>query len=593
MQNIRTSPATGGLARLYRGLWTHAGSDRPLVVLFMAMQIGAVLVKLAIPYFSAEAMNALQRSGADGLREAGSYLALTFAAALVSWMLHGPARVIERFVAVRVRGRFTDAVYAKLTSLPMGWHARRHSGETIQRVSKAAAALFGFSQTQFIYLQNAVNLIGPIVALCIVSALTGAVAVVGYLAIVLVLLRFDRVMIELARAENRAERRFLATLVDCLGNISTVLTLRLQEPTRRLVNTRLAEVFAPLRRSVVVNEAKWCAVDLLNNAIRCGLVALYGWLAWREGGAVMLGTALLVHQYAQQAGAVIGTMATHYQELVRFQTDFGEAEGIVREAESRPPAPVGEDWREIRIDGLSFGYPGGPAGHGGGLAGVGLTLTRGRRIALIGESGSGKSTVMRLLAGLYQPDRAEFRVDGVLRPELPHLGAVATLIPQEPEIFESTLGHNVTLGLDYDEADVARAVALAELGPVLARLPAGLDTAIEERGANLSGGQRQRLALARGILAARGSGLIMLDEPTSSLDPATEARLYDAVLAEFPDACVVSSVHRLHLLDRFDMVVLMAEGRVVDQGSVDELLQRQPGFRMLWQAQLGRPSLAA
>jgi ABC-type bacteriocin/lantibiotic exporter with double-glycine peptidase domain len=118
---------------------------------------------------------------------------------------------------------------------------------------------------------------------------------------------------------------------------------------------------------------------------------------------------------------------------------------------------------------------------------------------------------------------------------------------------------------------------------VIARLPAGLNSEITERGLNMSGGQKQRLALARGILASRDSSLIMLDEPTSSMDPMTEARIYDNLLAEFPDACIASSIHRLHLLNRFDTIVWMADGKVVDMGSLAELLNRQPAFRTLWQ----------
>lgn len=588
MHSSSGNSVLGGIVGLYRGLWTYARGKRPLVVLFMALHVGSQLIKLAIPYFGAQAVNALQSSGADGLHEAGLYLGLTFGAAVAAWVLHGPARVLERFVAIAVRGTFTNHMYTQLTGLQMGWHAQRHSGDTIQRVNKAMMALFGFSQTQFIYLQNAVNLIGPIVALCLVSTLTGTAAILGYLLIVCVILRFDRIMIALARRENHAEGRLLSTLVDCLGNISTVLTLRLQGPTQALINSRLAAVFKPLRRSVVVNEAKWCVVDILNNAIRCGLVGLYGWLAWRTGGPVMLGTAVLVHQYSQQAGNVIGTMALHWQELVRFQTDYAGVADI-EAADVRPPnvTPIPADWREIRVRDLSFAYTGGGENRPSGLKDVALTFRRGQRIALIGESGSGKSTAMRLLAGLYQPDRVSFAIDGQEREDLRHLGPVATLIPQEPEIFESTFAHNITLGLGYEEHEVARAVALAELQSIVARLPQGLETPIEERGTNLSGGQRQRLALARGILAARQSGLIMLDEPTSSLDPATEARLYDALLGEFPDACVVSSIHRLHLLHRFDLIVMMEDGMVVDQGTLGELLERQPKFRTLWEAQNG------
>jgi ABC-type multidrug transport system fused ATPase/permease subunit len=169
---------------------------------------------------------------------------------------------------------------------------------------------------------------------------------------------------------------------------------------------------------------------------------------------------------------------------------------------------------------------------------------------------------------------------------------VAVLVPQEPEIFESTVRTNLTLGIARSDEAIARACDIACLAPVLGALPGGLDAAISERGANLSGGQRQRLALARGLLAASRASLILLDEPTSSIDPVTEARIYDGVLAAVPDACVVSSIHRLHLLPRFDSIVLLHAGRVVDTGKLDDLLARQPLFQEMWRGYTNDPSPA-
>jgi ABC-type bacteriocin/lantibiotic exporter with double-glycine peptidase domain len=113
---------------------------------------------------------------------------------------------------------------------------------------------------------------------------------------------------------------------------------------------------------------------------------------------------------------------------------------------------------------------------------------------------------------------------------------------------------------------------------VLAQLPQGLDTPMSERGFNLSGGQRQRLALARGVLAARESSLLLLDEPTSALDALTERTVHARLDAAHPQACIVAAVHRLGLLAHFDRVVFMAAGRIVDTGSCDELRARQPAF---------------
>lgn len=584
----------GGIRRLYADFWRYGAGARGLMAAFLAMLFVAQAIRLAIPYLFGQAVNALQEAGTQDLRTAAVYMGLTLGAALAAWALHGPGRVMERFVAVRIRARFADALYAKLTTLPLGWHEGHHSGETIQRMGKATSALFGFAQHQFVYLQNLVAVLGPIAALFVVSAVTGAAALAGYALVLVVLVRFDSVMVRLIEQENRAERRYVAELVDCLGNVSTVLTLRLQAATRRAVGERLADVFVPVRRSVVVNEAKWCAIDLANNALRTGLVVLYAWLAWREGGVVPLGTAVMVHQYAQQIGAVVGSMATHWQDLVRHQTDVAGADAIL-DAVPRAgidAAPLPEGWREIDVEGLDFHYTGRRQGRPA-LHGLDLTFRRGERVALVGESGSGKSTLLRVLAGLYEAERATVRIDGVPRPDLHDLGSIATLVPQDPEIFENSIRRNVTMGIDYPPAEVLRACRLAHLMPVVERLSDGLDTVISERGLNLSGGQKQRLALARGILASRGSSLIMLDEPTSSIDPTTELAIYDGLLNEFPNACVVSAVHRLHLLKHFDRVVLMAEGRRVDSGTLDELLVRQPAFQAMWRNYHGHAATAA
>jgi ABC-type multidrug transport system fused ATPase/permease subunit len=580
----------GGLGALYRAMWRYAAGDRWRLVLFMAMLAGAALVKLAIPYYTGAAVTAVQ---ASDLAAAGRDMALIFGVALVAWALHGPGRTIERAVGLGLRERYADALYGKATRLPLSWHEYNHSGSTIRRIDKSGAALYGFAEHQFVYLQNFISLVGPLVALFLISVPTGMTALLGYSLIAVVLVRFDRVMLRFNRVQNRAERRYGAALVDGLGNVGTVLALRLEGPVRRHLARRMSAIFAPLRRNIVMNETKWFVVDILNNAIRCGLAVLYVWLAFRHGGALVLGNAVMVFQYAQQAGGVVSNMAGNYQDLVTWEGDLGLAAPLLAAAEPvRQEASVPEHWRTIRVEGLSFAYGGGRSENG--IASLDLTLDRGARIALVGDSGAGKTTLLRVLAGLYPPDAGCFAIDGQIAP-LTHLGSIATLVPQDPEIFAGTIGHNITLGVEHSFEDIGQACDIAGFSPVLARLPFGLATNIAERGVNLSGGQKQRLSVARGILAARSSSLLLLDEPTSSLDPKTEARVYETLLAAFPDACIVSAIHRLHLLPRFDAVAFMADGRIAAFGTVDHVMAAEPRFRTLvahYATRDGRPIAA-
>jgi ABC-type bacteriocin/lantibiotic exporter with double-glycine peptidase domain len=281
---------------------------------------------------------------------------------------------------------------------------------------------------------------------------------------------------------------------------------------------------------------------------------------------------------------VIGTLAVHYQNFARIRTDYASAAPIWAAPEPRASGTtVRRDWQEIALRGGEYEYTradGKPAG----VFGAHLTLRRGERIALVGPSGSGKSTLLRMLAGLYDAQKGHYEIDGIPRMDLRHLASIATLIPQQAEVFESSVLDNITFGFERDARAVDDALYVSAFDAVVAALPDGLATPVSERGFNLSGGQRQRLALARGVMAATGdaSSLLLLDEPTSALDPVTESRVHRRLDAALPSATIVASVHRMSLLAHFDRVVLMVAGRIVDSGSVADLLERQPHFRQLY-----------
>lgn len=583
---------------LYRALWHYARGTRLLLLASSALLVASQLVKLTVPWLAAQAIDALQAGGPDSILNAGGFVALVMLVCVLTWTLHGPGRILERTVGVRVRRTLADDLYAKLGRLPLCWHDRHHSGDVQQRMRQATNALYGFAQTQFVYLQSIVNLAGPLVALSLLSTALGASSVAGYLVVALIILRFDRALMRLANVENRAERRYIAGMIDFLGNIATVITLRLQPTTRRMLSARLNAVFVPLRRSILLVEAKWCAVDLLGTAMTWGLVVGYVWQAQGSGEAMLMGSVFMIYSYGQQAAGVIGTMATNFQNFARTCVDYASANVIWR-AEDRPgdTCDIADNWRQIEVRSLSYAHSAPIAQEApdqgstaqarapAGLEQVSLTLARGDRIALVGPSGSGKSTLMRVLAGLYQPCEARITVDGVARLHLHHLGAISTLISQEADVFEGSVRENITFDKDVAPEDLAVAIHASAFDAVTLKMPDGLETPIEERGMNLSGGQRQRLCLARGILAAQDSSIVLLDEPTSALDPVTEESVLQRMGEKFAGACVIASVHRMSLLHNFNRIVLMVAGRVVDAGTVSELMERQALFREMMRGQ--------
>jgi ATP-binding cassette subfamily B protein len=599
------TPGASGILYLYRELWAHSRGQRHILIGAMSLLIGAQCVLLALPLLAGHAINALQAKGAGGLRDAGIWLSLVVAATAGSWLLHGPGRILERNVALTVRRRIAASLTEKLLALPLAWHQTHHSGATAHRVQQSSHALSAFAQSQFIYLNSGVRLIGPLFALWWLQPIVGATAAVGLCVICASVIGFDRAMIVLAHRENDAERNYSAALIDSLGNSTTLLALRQARAVTVLLQRRLEAVFESLRRAIVLNEAKWCTVDISSKALSCCLVALFAWLAIGQSPAagvqhtLMLGSVYMVWEYASQAGGVISAIASHFQTFARQQADYASADAIRQActADARPAAHdsmsattgMSSGWQRFDIRELTFQHPGGRTGAPT-LDHVALSLERGKKYALIGGSGSGKSTLLRVLAGLYEAERIVLDQSGgpaiVSSLEAARcLRLMTTLIPQDAEVFEASLAENLALceslhGPPSPES-YPRALELARVVDFIEPNEAGLSAAVAERAANWSGGQRARVALARGILAAEGSSIVLLDEPTASLDPKTEAAVYDNLFGAFADACIVSSVHRLHLLERFDEVLVMHNGRVVAQGPPAVLGAVSPDFRQL------------
>jgi ATP-binding cassette, subfamily B, bacterial len=589
-------PKPGAVLHLYRDLWRLLRGERHIFVSAVLLLVAAQAVLLAVPVISGRALNALQLQGRAGLREAGWWLATVLLVALASWALHGPARILERRAALTVRRRMSAALMERLFALPLSWHSENHSGATAHRIQQSTLALSGFAQSQFIYLNSAVRLIGPLIALWWVEPVIGYAALGGFAVITVSVVGFDRAMLRLANEENHAERRYTATLVDTLGNANTVYALRQAKAVAARLERRLLAVFEPLRRSIVLNEAKWFTVDICSRVLSSLLVALFAWLATRpsaDGHAaatLLLGSVYMVWEYAQQSSNVICSIASHFQTFARQNADYSSAAAITDLAPAATPvAKHSAHWQSLTIRDLTFSH----AAHRGdqpALEKVSVSLRRGKRYALIGGSGSGKSTLLRVLAGLYGAERISLAIDDgaicvAATTAASFLRANATLIPQDAELYEGTLAENLSLC-----ESVNGAPGPAEFGPALEAAcatdfieptGAGLETPLAERAANWSGGQRARVALARGLLAAAGSGLVLLDEPTASLDPATEARVYANLFEALGDACVISSVHRLHLLDNFDEILVMQSGRLVAQGPVAELALSCKEFQRL------------
>jgi ATP-binding cassette, subfamily B, bacterial len=244
-------------------------------------------------------------------------------------------------------------------------------------------------------------------------------------------------------------------------------------------------------------------------------------------------------------------------------------------------APPADGGAPLALTGVAHTFDGATRST---LHGVTFDVAAGSTLAVVGPTGSGKSTLAGLLVRLVDPADGTVLLDGVdlRRLREGEVSVQAAFVPQGTFLFDDTVRGNVTLGGRYDDEQVWAALRTAAADDFVARLPEGLDTRVGERGATLSGGQRQRLALARAVI--RRPRLLVLDDATSAVDPAVEARILDALRAAEPPATVVVVAYRQATIALADEVVWLENGRVGARGSHEQLLAEVPGYRALVRA---------
>ncbi len=584
---------------LLRTTWQFANAQLRLrlIAIYCMLLIGNIIVALQ-PITIANIINVAQQGGEDAPYKVMVWSGAYFLTVIGFWIFHGPARVIERRIAYHVYRAFTLNLYRKVTELPLRWHQDHHSGGTISRVNKAGKSLVLFAENQYLVVQIIVRFVGSIVVLVYYSWWVALATFIVSLLVMTAVRGFNKRLRESTREANEREHLINAGLYDYIGNIVTVLMLRMQGNTQMEINHRFERLRPVLWERFTLNEIKWGVMQILLLFAQAVIVGAYAVGSLRLHEAVNLGAIAAIFQALVSITNQFYSGALVFEGIMYQGIDVRGVEGILKDhAElvgqtSEKSVAVSGAWRRITIEHLNFTHDRGEdALHH--LNNINLSINAGQKIALIGGSGSGKTTLLTLMRGLYTAPHVELSIDqGTSQSTLAPLAAFTTLVPQDSEIFENSVRYNLTLGIDLPEELVQNALHITTFDQVVPNLPNGIETDIRERGVNLSGGQKQRLALARGLIAAADSSLVLLDEPTSSVDLTTEAAIFDRLFEAFKDKAIMASLHRLYLLPRFDHIVLMAHGRIIEQGSFGDLLASGGAFADLWRTHLSHVETA-
>jgi ATP-binding cassette, subfamily B, bacterial len=497
-------------------------------------------------------------------------------------------RLLAGVMQFRLQSRYRRAVSERYLQLPLSWHRRHPTGQLLSNAGSDVDMTWQFIAPLPMSLGVLIMMVAALVSMVLTDPVLAIIGFLLFPAIIVLNTVYQRYAAPRLAAAQEMRAGVAEIAHESFDGGLVVKTLgREDEETVRFAAAadRLRDANISAGRARAFFDPALEAVPNLGV-----LVALLVGTSRVASGAIQAGqvvqVAYLITLLAfplRAIGWVLGELPRSVVGYARVKAVL-DAQGDMEYGTAQAPS---DGAAEVRLDHVSFGYDGQEI-----LRGIDLDLRPGSTVALVGPTGSGKSTLTGLLARLADPDGGAVELDGTdvrefARGQVP---AQVSLVPQQTFLFADSIRDNIRLDRDADDERIWAALRLAQAERFVKRLPEGLDTVIGERGATLSGGQRQRLALARALI--RDPRLLILDDCTASVDPQVEAAILGGLRGQAMQArqgntagtlasTVLVVAYRKATIALADEVVYMEHGRVVDRGPHLELVDRCAGYRNL------------
>jgi ATP-binding cassette, subfamily B, bacterial len=566
-----------------RTVWRHARvlvrpMRRTYAVAATAVVI-STLITLAGP--------ALVRYAVDAGIAKQSYHALNVAALVFIVLALVKPFVVRAQVlfAASAGERFLDALrqeaFEKLKDLPLGFFEQERAGVLVSRLTSDVQSLTEFVREALVEIVgSALQIVLTVVALIVLSPTLAAVALVALPILIASSWSFHHSAGRVYHAIRDRVAETLTAVQEGLAGVRVVQAFRRERRTLDRYQPRSQAQVTAWRRASFVNIRLFAFLPLAQATAL--IVVLLVAARMYTNGSVSIGTVTAFVLYLVQLFDPISRFTEWLGEFRQGLAALGKVVGLLEapnaiSERARPVALPAEGTLELL--GVTFGYDAArPVAHD-----VTLSFAPGEHVALVGATGAGKSTLAKLLTRQYDPQKGTIAFGGVdLRDAtLESLHRRIVMLPQEGHLFSGSLADNVRLAHpEASDEDVRRALRAIGSLDRFEQLPDGLGTDVQTRGLRLSAGERQLVGIARVALA--DPAVIVLDEATSSLDPATEAAVELALAAVAEGRTVVTIAHRLSTAERADRVVVMEHGRVVEVASHDELVEQGERYAKLW-----------
>jgi len=494
-------------------------------------------------------------------------------------------RIMTQVATTRIDGRLNLYIVEKLLKLPMDYFEHTPTGRTLSKLGQIWQIRHFLTGQLFGAFLDAVPLIGLIPAMLILNWRLALIAFALAGVIFLIVMVFMKPMTRLHRQVVLAEQAKGAHLVETIYGIRTIKSLALEGRRRREWDQRVADATAAHHAFGLMTNYPQTLSLPFERLIYSGCMAIGAYMVLMNPGAINPGALVAFAMLSMRLAQPLTKIAHLQQDLAEVQGAIGEVASVmnIEPEDSRSNGLRLPIKGEVAFKDVRFRYsPSAPYA----LEQVSFTVPAGTMLGVMGRSGSGKTTVTRLLQRLNTSYEGMIKIDGMdLREiDLMHLRTHIGVVPQENFLFSGSIRENIAMAKpDASFSDVVRAAQLSGAEEFIERLPRGYDTLLEEGATNLSGGQRQRLALARALLI--DPPVLILDEATSALDAESETIVNANLKRMAKGRTVLTISHRLSMLVECDAILVLERGRVYDLGTHEELLQRCDIYKHMWHQQ--------
>lgn len=557
------------------------GDRRAKVSAYTALALTSVVIRAVATVLLVPLVGALF---GDTPRRALVWLGWLTAATVLGWVIDTVTARIGFDLGFAVLDHTQHDVADRLPGVRLDWFTAEHTATARQAIAATGPELVGLVVNLLTPLLSAILLPAAIaLALLPISWQLGTAALGGVPLLLGALWASARLTRRADHTAAEANSVLTERIIEFARTQQALRAARRVEPARSMVGDALAAQHGATMRLLAMQIPGQLLFSL---ASQLSLILLAG------AATALTGNGTLTVAEAIAMIVVIVRYLEPYTTISELAPALESTRATldrIRSVLSAPPVTVGAGALtpaaapRIEFHDVTFGYAGASAPV---LDGVSFSLAPGSTTAIVGPSGSGKSTILALIAGLHEPTRGRILIDGVDAATLDgdSRRSVSSVVFQHPYLFHGTIRENVFAGNPgAGDEEWARVVALARVDELVARLPDGADTIVGEAGSALSGGERQRVSIARALL--KPAPILLVDEATSALDNENEAAVVDALTAGPQSRTQVIVAHRLASIRHADRVLFLDDGRVVEDGTVDELLAAGGQFHEFWRQQ--------